>query len=62
MKKMPKDEIPVRKYKRDKVKRSNVEIAQRIIAGEFGTDWQYAVRKMGYDVKAVGVLLYGYLK
>lgn len=62
MKKMPKDDIPVRKYKRDKVKRSNVEIAQRIIAGEFGTDWQYAVRKMGYDVKAVGVLLYGYLK
>ena len=49
-------------YKKDYTKRSNTESAHRVIAGEFGEDWQYAVRKMGYNVKAVGVLVYGYLK
>lgn len=49
-------------YKKDYTKRSNTEIARRVIEGEFGEDWQYAVRKMGYNVKAVGVLVYGYLK
>lgn len=57
------EEVTAQKaYKKDYTKRSNTEIAQRVIAGEFGEDWQYAVRKMGYSVKAVGVLVYGYLK
>lgn len=62
-KKTPKVEVEIKKnYKKDYTKRSNTEIAQRVIAGEFGEDWQYVVRKMGYNVKAVGVLVYGYLK
>lgn len=56
-------EVTVQKaYKKDYTKRLNTEIARRVIAGEFGEDWQYAVRKMGYNVKAVGVLVYEYLK
>ena len=56
-------EVTVQKaYKKDYTKRLNTEIARRVIAGEFGEDWQYAVRKMGYNVKAGGVLVYEYLK
>lgn len=62
MKRMPKDEFVVKKYKLDSIKRSNAEIARRVIDGEFGDNWAYAVRKMGYNVKAVGVLVNGYLK
>lgn len=62
-KKTTKVETPVTNvYKKDIVKRPNSEIAKRVIAGEFGKDWKYAVRKMGYNVKAVEVLVYGYLK
>lgn len=57
-----KSSVEVKKYTRDIIKKSNVEIAKRVLSGEFGEDWKYAVRKLGYSVKAVEVLVYGYSK
>jgi len=38
---------------------NNAEIAKRVKNGEYGEDWRYIVRKKGYCVKAIEVLLNG---
>lgn len=55
-------ELPKVNYRRDMHRQSNAVIARRVIAGEFGENWEYAVRKLGYKVKAIEVLVNGYSK
>lgn len=55
----PKVEESVKKITRDMTKISNAEIAKRVKNGEYGEDWRYIVRKKGYCVKAIEVLLHG---
>lgn len=46
-----------RTFKREMHRRSNAEIAEEVAAGIYGTEWRYAVRKLGYRVKAIEALL-----
>lgn len=55
----PKVEVTVKKITRDMTKVNNAEIAKRVKNGEYGEDWRYIVRKKGYCVKAIEVLLNG---
>ena len=55
----PKVEESVKKITRDMTKINNTEIAKRVKNGEYGEDWRYIVRKKGYCVKAIEVLLNG---
>ena len=55
----PKVEESVKKITRDMTKINNAEIAKRVKNGEYGEDWRYIVRKKGYCVKAIEVLLNG---
>lgn len=55
----PKVEETVKKITRDMTKVNNAEIAKRVKNGEYGEDWRYIVRKKGYCVKAIEVLLHG---
>lgn len=52
--------VEPRKIVRESRKRSNAIIAREVIAGKYGDDWQYAVRKMGYSTLAVGILIDAY--
>ena len=54
-KKQTVENIPV--YKREQHKRANSEIAEEVRRGLYGEDWKYAVRKLGYNTRAIEVLL-----
>lgn len=47
------------KILRDVVKKPNGVIAKEVLAGKYGDDWRYVVRRKGYSVKAIEVLLNG---
>ena len=44
-------------YKREQHRRPNSVIAAEVKSGKYGSEWKYAVRKLGYNVKAIEVLL-----
>lgn len=44
-------------YKREQHRRPNSVIAAEVRSGKYGSEWKYAVRKLGYNVKAIEVLL-----
>lgn len=43
--------------KRESTKRSNAIIAREVLDGRFGRNWEYNVRRAGYNVRAVKILV-----